>query len=349
MSRSANVHDIEALKNFRLALLKFAEKATNSLGEADAEVQRVTQWLENEAASHWTNELRKRHEAVMKAKEALRYKQIFKSPTGGKQSTVDEEKAVQVALRRHAEAEQKLTSVKKWTRQLHKESHIYRGSVQRLGTTVSTDVPNAGAKILRMLTALEGYVALSAPSVAPAIASGEASGMSRGSGGPEQGGYKTLRQDTPAASAKDTAPAQASAVPWTSGEFATGDAEALEQLPGDRQPGDPSSIVILAAGVQTARRIYLERSASTFPGDSGWYIGPADKGAPPALETVKTEDLLQARPHFGVLLSLPRGTLIVIDTAGVAAILNAEDQDIWVRENEVKTEESSPPEVKVEK
>jgi hypothetical protein len=330
MSRAANVHDIEALKSFRLALLRFAEKATNSLGEADAEVQRVTQWLENEASTHWTNEVRKRHAAVMKAKEALRYKQIFKSPTGGKQSTVDEEKAVQLALRRHAEAELKMANVKKWTRQLHKESHIYRGSVQRLGTTVSTDVPVAGAKILRMLTALEGYVALAAPSVAPSIAGGEASGMSRGSAIPEQGGYNNLRQETPAAPARDAAPDQVASVPWVSGEFAPHDIQTLEKLPVERQEGDPSSIVILAAGVQTVRRIYLERSPSAFPGDSGWYIGPADRGsAAPALEAVKAEVLLQARPHFSALLSLPVGSLVVIDAAGVAAVLNREDEDIW--------------------
>jgi hypothetical protein len=329
MARSANVQDIESLKTFRLALLKFAEKATSALGEADGDVQRVTTWLENDAVTHWTAELRKRHDAVIKAKEALRFKQIYKSPTGGKQSTADEEKAVAVATRRHAEAEQKMANVKKWTRQLHKESHIYRGSVQRLATTVSTDVPNAGAKILRMLTALEGYVALTAPSTAPAAAGGEGSGMSRGSGVPEIGaGHKQLRELTPAPAAKDAAPDQTSAAAWTAGEFAQTNAETLEKIPCERQSPDLSCTAILASGVAIARRIYLQRSPAAFPGDSGWYIGPTD-AAPAALEAVKLADLLQARPHFAGLLSLPEGTLVVIDTAGIAAILNREDQDLW--------------------
>src|ERR1700722_18208708 len=116
MSRSAKVQDIDALREFRSAMMTFAEKAANAIGEADGEVQRVTMWLENEATAQWTSEVRKRHAVVMKAKEDLRFKQIFKSPTGAKQSTVDEEKALSIALRRFEEAEQKMANVKKWIR-----------------------------------------------------------------------------------------------------------------------------------------------------------------------------------------------------------------------------------------
>src|SRR5690348_8517940 len=137
MSRVAKVSDIDVLKEFRLSLLKFTEKATSAMGEADSEVQRVGMWLENEQTAFWASELRKRQTAVEKAKEALRLKQIFKSPTGGKQSTVDEEKALAIANRRMAEAVEKAANVKKWIRQLHKESHLYRGSMARLATTVS--------------------------------------------------------------------------------------------------------------------------------------------------------------------------------------------------------------------
>ena len=99
----------------------------------------------------------KRQAAVVKAKEDLRFKQLFKSPSGGKQSTVDEEKTLANCLRRLAEADQKIANVKKWIRQLHQEAHMYKGSVQRLATTVSVDFPNAAAKILRMLTQVEAY------------------------------------------------------------------------------------------------------------------------------------------------------------------------------------------------
>src|SRR6185437_8991160 len=197
MSRSAKVQDIDSLREFRSAMLTFAEKASTAIGEAEGEVQRITIWLENEATTHWASEVRKRHAVVMKAKEDLRYKQIFKSPTGGKQSTVDEEKALAVAMRRFQEAEQKVVNVKKWIRQLHKESHQYRGSVQRLATTVSVDVPLAAGRIARMIAALEGYVTLAAPNIAPEVAGSTDDAMGRGSGVPEiGGGSKRFRKIT---------------------------------------------------------------------------------------------------------------------------------------------------------
>ena len=249
MSRVAKVHDIEALKRFRLALITFAEKASSAIGEADAEVQRVAMWLENEQSTYWASELRKRHTAVIKAKDDLRYKQIFKSPTGGRQSTVDEEKALAIALRRHAEAEQKIANVKKWIRQLDKESHLYRGSMQRLATTVAVDLPNAASKISRMVAALEGYVALSAPSTALAGEGSEAAGVSRGSAGLERGaGYAALRRNTPTPQIKDATPRAEPMQAWTSGEFAPNDAEKLSNRVSEQAAIDPASAVILAAG-----------------------------------------------------------------------------------------------------
>lgn len=333
MSKVAKVQNIEVLKEFRLALLAFAEKATNAVGEADAEVQRVTSWVENEQSTFWASEGRKRQAAVNKAKEDLRFKQLFKSPSGGKASTVDEEKALASAMRKLAEAEQKMAAVKKWSRQLNKEGHMYRGSVQRLATTVSVDVPNAAAKINRMLIALDAYIAVALPNIGPMVESGDGESASRGDAGPELGGgYKNLRRFTPNSKVKDSATAaDPTATAWKSGEFAPGDAEKVEALPLERQELDASSTVVIAAGVGAASRIYLERVSPAFPGDSGWYIGSTDVAQPAAFESVRVEALLRARPQFANVLTMPPGALVVIDTAGVAAVLNGADEDIWVK------------------
>src|SRR5665213_4637479 len=327
MSKVAKIQDVEALKEFRLALITFAEKATNAVGEADSEVQRVTSWVENEQTTYWSSEQRKRQAAVVKAKEDLRFKQLFKSPSGGKQSTVDEEKTLANCLRRLAEADQKIANVKKWIRQLHKEAHMYKGSVQRLATTVSVDVPNAAAKILRMLTQVEAYLALAAPDLGPAIESGDGSSTSMSQGtGPQVGGYKRLRQTTPDGPTKDSAPAVVTGLgPWRGGDFADGDSDVLDKMDVEREPPDIASTVILATGIASAPKIYLERSNGAYPGDSGWYIGPADMSKPDGYESVRVEQLLQVRPHLIGLLALPIGTLAVIDGAGIGAILNAND------------------------
>ena len=62
----------------------------------------------------------------------------------------------------------KSANVKKYAARLQKEIQMYRGSVQRLATTVQVDVPTAGNKLKTLLGALEAYVATAPETVHPA-------------------------------------------------------------------------------------------------------------------------------------------------------------------------------------
>ncbi len=157
MAESARVESIESLKLFKRALWKFQENASIALGEAESEISRVLMWLEGEQRTYWNSEVRKRQEAVMRAKEALRQKQLFKSPTGGRQSDVDEQKALQLAQRRLAEAEQKVLAVKKYTQHLRREMMMYKGQVQRITTVVMADIPQAAHDLETIIQRLEAY------------------------------------------------------------------------------------------------------------------------------------------------------------------------------------------------
>src|SRR5579875_2662200 len=120
MTQGAKVESIDALKVFRVAMIKFAENANVALGDAESEVQRVQMWLENEQQSHWNQQIRKRTEVLGRAKEALRMKKVFKDASGSSQSYIDEEKAVQKATRALEEAQEKLANVKQWARKFQK-------------------------------------------------------------------------------------------------------------------------------------------------------------------------------------------------------------------------------------
>lgn len=157
MSESARVESIESLKLFKQALWKYQENAGIALGDAESEIQRVMMWLEGEQRTYWNSEVRKRQEGVMRAREALRQKQIFKSPTGGRQSDIDEQKALQLAQRRLAEAEQKVLAVKKYTQHLRREMMMYKGQVQRIATVVSGDIPRAAHDLEAIIQRLEAY------------------------------------------------------------------------------------------------------------------------------------------------------------------------------------------------
>jgi hypothetical protein len=183
MSTGARVESLDAIKHFRSRILKFAEIASNALGEAEGEMHRTLVWLETEARTYWQHQLRVRYEAVVKAKEAVRMKKLYKDATGSRQSAVDEERDLQKAQRALEVAEHKAAAVKRNAARLTKEIQLYRGGVQRLATTVQVDVPNAGNRLKTLLGALETYVALapetvgstaeqtSAPDVAPMMQS----------------------------------------------------------------------------------------------------------------------------------------------------------------------------------
>src|SRR4051812_48930624 len=161
MSGYARIDNVDALREFRTRLIKFVELAQVALADAEGEMQRVLVWLETEANTFWSGQIRKRHEAVEKAKDAVRQKKLFKSPTGSTQSAVEEEKMLRMAQKKLEEAEEKLKNVRRYTPRLQKEISIYKGGVQRLATTVSADIPMAIGRLDRMVAAVEAYAALS--------------------------------------------------------------------------------------------------------------------------------------------------------------------------------------------
>src|SRR3954470_18833827 len=78
----ARVHNLEALKRFKHALWKFQETINVALTDAESDMQRTSIWLETEQRTYWIAQHRKRHEAVEKAKQAVREKQLYKDATG---------------------------------------------------------------------------------------------------------------------------------------------------------------------------------------------------------------------------------------------------------------------------
>jgi hypothetical protein len=186
--RIAKIEDLDVIKSMKRAIFKFAETANVALSEAESEMNRALMWLENEQRSYWEGQLRKRHDAVERAKEAVRMKKLFKDSTGRQQSAVDEEKALKLAIRRFEEAEEKMANVKKHTQKLRKEILMYKGHVQRFATSVQNELPMATAQLDALLDKLSQYIALdvpddvksSAPGTERADATQPPGGMSRG-------------------------------------------------------------------------------------------------------------------------------------------------------------------------
>ncbi|MEX0745912.1 MAG: hypothetical protein WD118_09960 [Phycisphaeraceae bacterium] len=163
MHARARVESVDAIRQFRAGLWQFAEDARNAMGDAQSDLNRTLQWLENEQGPWWKSQLQKRHDQVLEARRKLDEKRLYRAPDGGKASTVEEEAALKLAIRRRDEAEQKLLAVRQWRTRLNREAMQYQAVAQRLNQAVETGIPNAAAHLDRLMDAIEDYLNLKAP------------------------------------------------------------------------------------------------------------------------------------------------------------------------------------------
>jgi hypothetical protein len=341
---TARVADIDVLKMFRVQLIKFSEAAGVALGDAESEIRRTINWLENEQLQKWTSEHRKRLGLLAQAKEKLRMKKIFTGPAGSKQSSVDEEKAVQKATRAVEEAERKVAATKQWGRKLHKELLMYKGQTQRFATSTTVDIPLAATVLGNMVARLEMYISLSPESARSGVGSAEsaAAGASAGGMGKAGGGeagsvtaaFAALRECTPVMAVRANAPLDTPNLgPIQVQTIAESDVQTLSGLPG-ASPIDPNATMVISIAIADRQRLYLERVAPAPAGDSGltdsgWFVGPAQVAGNPFVAKVPVKDVLAIRPEWSALLALPTGSLVVVDTGAIGAVLDSGNQDLW--------------------
>ena len=334
MSGYARIDNVDALREFRTRLIKFAELAQTALADAEGEMQRVLVWLETEANTYWSGQIRKRQEAVEKAKDAVRQKKLFKSPTGSTQSAVEEEKMLRMAQKKLEEAEEKLKNVRRYTPRLQKEISIYKGGVQRLSTTVSADIPTAVGRLDRMVAAVEAYAALSVSGGGGDDASGQLfANMARalgemGPAAPPSTDYKPFREKTAALDRKAAEAGDVRLESWKVPVLPDQTRELFGKIAAQRKPPADGERIIVEDGAWQAEKIYLERVAGE-DGDTGWYVGRADGLDVDRNLAMPVQDLMQGRHDLKEILGLPAGYLIVLDTTGVSAVLDDKGTDVW--------------------
>jgi len=335
MSGGAKVGSVDALKQFRANLIKFAEIGNVAMAAADSDIDRTLGWLERDQTTYWAGQLRKRHAEVMQREDELRQKKLFKGPDGTTQSVVDEMKAVAVAKRRKEEAEQKNIAVQRAIQILRKESMLYKGRVQKLATVLQSDVPRAVHRLDGMLTHLDEYFAIETGG--SGLPGGEAVSSVSKAEPTRRIGLERLRDQTPSVDERKAAPARSPAAndplfgKWVAGELAAWQREALGKMAMDRQAVDPEQKVVVLRNAWLSPKIYIERKEPAFEGDSGWFLGAVDIPAdlPIEYDALRAGDLIAAQPDLAELFSLPIGCLMVMDVAGPTALLDATGLDVW--------------------
>lgn len=172
---SARVTSIEAVRDFRAALIVFCDEAKEALTSVDMETRRLIDWVQREQVAYWQAQIRRCQEDVAQAKADLFRKKL--PGIGGKEpDCIEEKKALRLAQMRLEEAEDKLEKCKQWARLLPRAVDEYKGPSQRLAGMVEGDCPPPVAQLNGVLGSLDRYTDLRTPTAARAPAGSMSAG-----------------------------------------------------------------------------------------------------------------------------------------------------------------------------
>lgn len=159
----ANVQ-FDAIRDFRIALVKYIEMIGVCLADAEGEILRTLHWLELEQVPYWTTQIRKREENVARWKDAVRQKTIFKDSLGSRQSAVDELKQLKKAEALLLEAQEKYTASRQYIRRIQKQQMEYKGQVAKLNLALTGYLAECVAKLQSLQNIIAEYARTEAPS-----------------------------------------------------------------------------------------------------------------------------------------------------------------------------------------
>src|SRR5688572_26148839 len=153
---SANVRSLDALRDVRLALIAFQERAESALGELRTKIDRTLAWLEQDRPLYWRDQERNAYDRVATARVA--YDTCHLRKVGGRHAECIEEKlALQRAKVRLEYCQKQQEVVRRWNVEAARQADDFRGRTGPLRRLLEEDVPNVLAMLSRMIDAVEAY------------------------------------------------------------------------------------------------------------------------------------------------------------------------------------------------
>jgi hypothetical protein len=172
----ANVRSIDAIRDFKAALIGFAEDARIALDSMEMEIRQTRNWLERDQVAYWKAQVKRCHEQIAESRTELHRRRLSQTNSDAI-SDADQKEALRMAQRRLHDAEEKVERIKKWIPVLEHALSEYHSQAQPLGDRLSGSLVASLAMLERMITALDEYTAIKAPAapVLPPTESGSTS------------------------------------------------------------------------------------------------------------------------------------------------------------------------------
>jgi Mg2+ and Co2+ transporter CorA len=164
MSR-ANVKSIEAIRDFRVALIKFAEKITDAVESMKDQVFHAVSWVELEQPRHWHQQELTAYDRVSEARIQLEVSKMRKETADFRPSLIEEKQALRAARRRLEYCRQNVQLVKTAAFKVRHEADEFQGRLGQVDRLLETDLPNMIAMLERMVSSLEAYAEVSTKDV----------------------------------------------------------------------------------------------------------------------------------------------------------------------------------------
>jgi hypothetical protein len=152
----ANVRDIQAIREFRAALLKFADEAESALQSMQAETNRTFEWIEHDRPHYWTVQMRKAFDQVAATRMALNACQM-RTVAGRRPSCIEEKQAYEKAKRRLQQCQEQAERIKHWNVTIHHDADEFRGRLAGLRRLLDVEIPQALARLEKTAEILESY------------------------------------------------------------------------------------------------------------------------------------------------------------------------------------------------
>jgi hypothetical protein len=158
---SVNVTSIAAVREFRAALVEFADEAAATLGAMSAQIHRAVDWVEHDQPPYWQQQIRLAFDEVAQTRMRLDTC-LMRTIAGQRPSCIEEKQDLARARQRLEYCQSMVPKVKAWVVKINHEADEYRGRMGSLTRAVEIELPRMIAVIENTVAALEKYAEVSA-------------------------------------------------------------------------------------------------------------------------------------------------------------------------------------------
>lgn len=163
MADQAKVTSLDALEQFRSALIVFLTDAHRSVDEVGDAIRHTRQWVQHDQRMHWEAQRRKWQQKLDQATQELMSARL----SSLRDSTTMQENAVRKAKEALAEAEDKLRVLKHWNRNFDNAVDPLAKGLESLRYLLDHELPKGVSYLLQAQKTLEAYAETGAPGAAP--------------------------------------------------------------------------------------------------------------------------------------------------------------------------------------